>query len=251
MKQIDVELHKKVLAAAYEVDELWKYDLYIEWKKARNTAWLFYELKLNYLEVKRSLQKYLDVTNDHNLMLKVLISRNQRVLTQKLSNFLFSCDKFKDCQGKNKYESEIDCFFLHLRNYVTHAEPFPLLSVLNLNIDGSKRFESFSKKKLLEYLQLEIEKYKRRDSLKLAKKFLIKLNEKPDISPLIDIYYTSIFEDFFNDYMYFFKENKERFEEFFKKIEEIEEKNKSLKVMGLTPPLRASEIRLIRYLINK
>jgi hypothetical protein len=253
MDQREIEFHRKVFAAAYEIDELWKNDLYIEWKKIRNITWLFQELKLNYLEVRKSIQHYLTITKDHEQLQRVFISRNQRILTQRLSNFLFSCDKFLDCQDKKNYNSEIFCFFIHLRNYVTHIEPFPLISVLNKDLNGEKRFESFSKNKVLKYLDLKIkeDKSNKKNSLLLAKKFILELEDKPNILPLIDEYFNSIYEDFLHDYLLFFKNNKEKFIEFLKDIERVTEKNKSLNIGGLTPPLKNSEIRLIKYVINK
>lgn len=251
MNNIDFEFHRKVLAAAYEVDELRNQDLYIEWKKNRDFCWNFCEVRLNYFEFRKVLISYLSKTRDFHLSHTITINRNQRVLIQKFSNFLFSCDKFFDNYKIDKHNSELHSFFLHLRNFVAHKSQFPLISVLSFQKTENIRFETFSKKEILEYLDDQISEYPKRNSLNFAKNFALKLEGKPNILPLVDQYFELIKDDFSRQYLEFFKKNELEFEYFFEKVSNIKDKNRKLNVMGIVPPLRDSEIRLIQFLIKK
>jgi hypothetical protein len=251
MNKIDIEFHRKVLAAAYEVDELRNQDLYIEWKKKRDFCWSFCEVRLNYFEFRKVLMSYLSKTKNFHLSHTITINRNQRVLIQKFSNFLFSCDKFFDYNEINNHNSELHSFFIQLRNFVAHKSQFPLISVLSFQKSENKRFETFSKKEILEYLDDQILLFPKRNGLKSARNFSLRLEEKPDILPLVDKYFKLIEDDFTRQYLDFFKKNKLEFEFFFQKVSDIKDKNRKLNVMGIVPPLRDSEIRLIQYLIKK
>ena len=227
--------------------------MFIEWKKKRNFSWGFSEVRLNYLELRKEVIKYLSKTKDFHLTHTITISIYQKKLLQRLSNFLFSCDKFFDNNNIKKYDSEIHSFFLHLRNYVAHKSQFPLISILSFHKTENIRFETFSKQKILEYLDSQIENPRNRksQSLCLAKNFTLNLEKNPNILTLIDEYFNSIKDEFSYNYLGFFEENEIEFESFFKEISKITEENKKLKVLGLVPPLRDSEIRLIQYLIKK
>ncbi len=251
MDRIDIEFHRKVLSVAYEIDELRNQDLYIEWKRNRDFCWSFSDVRLNYFELRKVLINYLNKTSDFHFAHTITINRNQRVLIQKISNFLFSCDKFFDINKLKKHDSEFYSFFLHLRNFVAHKATFPLISVLNFEKPVNIRFETFSKKEILEFLDYQISEYPKRDSLKIAKKFTLNLEDKPNILQLVDHYFKLIQEDFTSKYLEFFKKNEIEFEYFFQRVSSIRKKNMELKVMGIVPPLRDSEIRLIQYLIKK
>lgn len=248
------EHQKKILALFSEIEELRKQNIYTEWRKRRGISLNFSEIRLNYSELKKSIERYLKKTENIHLSHRITISRNQRILIQRFSNFLFSCDKFFDNHGIDKHTSEYHSFFLHLRNYVAHRAQFPLISMLSFQKHDNIRYESFSKNEILDYLghQIELDKRKRKSSLFLARNFTKRLGDKPDILPLIDSYYMIIEDEFSKDYLDFFKRNKIDFEEYFNQVSIISNKIKELSnAMGLVPPLRDSEIRLIRYLIKK
>jgi hypothetical protein len=253
MNMHNLELQKKIFKAVYEINELWKHELFIGWKVNRDISWTFSEVRLNYFELKKAIDFYLIKTKDFQLAHTLTISRNQRILIQKLSNFLFSCDKYYDNLGIKNYHSDIHSFFLHLRNFITHKSQFPLISMMKFQEPENIRFESFSKKQILEYLEIQIEKDRnnKKVGLRLAKEFTLQLENSPNILPLLHQFYLVIEEDFTTQYLDFFKGRKSEFEEFFKDISKIKEKNKALNVCGITPPLRDSEIRLIRFLIKK
>lgn len=248
------EHQRKILALFSEIEELRKQYIYTEWRKRRGISLNFSEIRLNYFELKRFLVKYLGKTKNMHLSHPITISRNQKILIQRVSNFLFSCDKFFDHrEGKKNFTSEHHSFFLHLRNYVAHKAQFPLISMVSFQKYDNVRFESFSKNEILNYIgdQIESDKRKRKSSLLLAQEFTRRLDDKPDILPLIDNYYRIIEDEFSKDYLDFIKKFRTELEQFINEVSTISEKKRELNATSLAPPLRDSEIRLIRYLIKK
>lgn len=246
-------MNKEVIIISNEIDDLRRENIFQEWKLQKGRNSLLFIVKLNYLELKKSLEKFINKTQDLHYSDRILIHRFHNILSQKFFNFILSAQNYFEISNSFDFNSEMICFFKELRNYMAHREMLPKISILNLHDDNKERFESFKKEGFSQYLNEMIIEHPRREGLRKARLFLNKLDEKPNMKILFENYYKFIENEFNKSYKNFISENKELLIHLIYENEIIEKKILQLNIItiGLVPPLSKSEIRLLNYLINK
>jgi len=223
--------------------------IYNIFKSLTNPRTVFHIFLNNYIELKKEIQIYYSETFE---LENGLIRRtSQKKIIRLYHNYLSSARVFTEQYVQDDIKDDFHCFIKELRNYSIHKGFFPLSSRYEIKEKTDSRYESLQVNKIENYLNIAIEKSKKRkQGLINALNFLNSQKPTLNLNIMLENYFYKMLSEYHKVMKRKINENKEDLISLYLLIEKLDDK---MKVYGLNSPrvLSYSETRYLKLILNK
>lgn len=176
MNSKDIKEFENLTLLMHEIQDARQLECFKQFKKLNSPRIIFSIYLINYIELKKELNRYYNSALDDTIIRRT----GQRRLVKSFHNVLASLRVYTNKYVDNYLEDDFHCFMKELRNYSIHHDFFPLSSRIKFDRYEDLRYESIQTSKMEKYLLESIELSKnKKQGLKRALAFLY--SKKPEI----------------------------------------------------------------------
>ena len=223
--------------------------IYNIFKSLTNPRTVFHIFLNNYIELKKEIKIY--YSESFELENGLIRRTSQKKLIRLYHNYLSSARVFTEQYVQENIKDDFHCFIKELRNYSIHKGFFPLSSRFEINQKTDLRYESLQVYKIEDYLNIEIEKSKKRkQGLINALNYLNSQKPTLNLNIILEKYFYKMLEEYHYVMNGKISEYKEDLISLYFLIEKLDDK---MKICGLNSPrvLSNSETRYLKLILNK
>ena len=223
--------------------------IYNIFKSLTNPRTVFYIFLNNYIELKKEIKIY--YSESFELENGLIRRTSQKKLIRLYHNYLSSARVFTEQYVQENIKDDFHCFIKELRNYSIHKGFFPLSSRFEINQKTDLRYESLQVYKIEDYLNIEIEKSKKRkQGLINALNYLNSQKPTLNLNIILEKYFYKMLEEYHYLMNGKISEYKEDLISLYFLIEKLDDK---MNICGLNSPrvLSNSETRYLKLILNK
>tara|TARA_R110000744_G_C19188841_1_gene543632 strand:+ start:54 stop:782 length:729 start_codon:yes stop_codon:yes gene_type:complete len=242
-------MDKQLMEVLSEIQNTKSLRIYNIFKSLTNLSTVFHIFLNNYIELKKEIKIY--YSESFELENGLIRRASQKKLIRLYHNYLSSARVFTEQYVQENIKDDFHCFIKELRNYSIHKGFFPLSSRFEINQKTDLRYESLQVYKIEDYLNIEIEKSKKRkQGLINALNYLNSQKPTLNLNIILEKYFYKMLEEYHYVMNGKISEYKEDLISLYFLIEKLDDK---MKICGLNSPrvLSNSETRYLKLILNK